>query len=75
MYTKKFKITDLTCEACVKLSLGALKEINGVISAEVDLKTGFSQVESNKEISFEEILKALDSVEKHAEEISNSNVI
>jgi copper chaperone CopZ len=40
MYEIKFKITNLTCDACVKLSVMALNKINSVNKVEVDLVTG-----------------------------------
>lgn len=59
-----FKITNLTCEACVKLSNLALSDIPGVTSFEVDLKTGHAHVESDREISMSEIESALGTVGK-----------
>ena len=68
MITHTFTITDLHCEACVKLSKGALVDIPDVTKAEVDLPTGRAFVESNREVGWEEITKALEEVGKHAQE-------
>ena len=64
MFEIKFKITNVTCEACVKLSVMALKKLSGVNNVEVDFTTGFSKVQSNEVISLEEIEKALETVDK-----------
>lgn len=62
----KFKITNLTCESCVKLSVLSLNKINSVNKVEVDLVTGFSKVNSDQVISFNEIQKVLEAVDKKA---------
>ncbi len=64
MFHKEFRITNLTCEACVKLSLMALKGIPGVASATVDLKTGQAAISAEREIPEGEIKKSLQEVEK-----------
>jgi len=60
-----FKITDITCDACIKLSGMALKKIPGVKNVEVK-SDGSAAVEADKEISHEEITAALAKVEKTA---------
>lgn len=60
----KFKITNLDCEACIKLSEMALKGIDGVTNASVDLKSGIVEIESAKEISWDKIVEALKTVNK-----------
>ncbi len=64
MPTQKFKIINLTCEACVKLSIRALKKIPGVTNAMVDLSSGASEITADREVAFEEIVATLKSVEK-----------
>lgn len=60
-----FKINTITCDACVKLSSSALKKIPGVKNAEVK-SDGSATVESDKEITKEEISSALAKVDKTA---------
>ncbi|MDO8668992.1 MAG: heavy metal-associated domain-containing protein [Candidatus Buchananbacteria bacterium] len=62
----KFRITNLTCEACVKLSIMALKKIPHASNIEVDLTSGLGKVQSSQVIGFCEIEKALESVDKKA---------
>jgi copper chaperone CopZ len=64
MFQKEFSITNLSCGACVKLSTMALKDIPGVTAATVDLSTGKTSLTAEREISKEEINKALQEVEK-----------
>lgn len=58
-----FKINDITCDACIKLSSLSLKKIPGVKSVEVE-SNGSAVVESDKEISKEEIVSALVKADK-----------
>jgi copper chaperone CopZ len=67
MYKNEFKITNLTCDACVTLSERALKEIKGVTHAQVDLKSGAVKLEGNRDIPWQEITAKLDELDKHAE--------
>lgn len=55
-----FHLSGLTCPACVKLSEKKLKKIEGVTSVNVNLETGLAEVYSDKEITKESILFALD---------------
>lgn len=66
MNSINFKITNLTCEACVKLSTVALKRIPGVELVEIDINSGDSNLLFNGEISWDQIEKALSSVGKTA---------
>lgn len=50
MPTITFKITNLTCPACVKISEMALKKIPGVNHVQVDLSSGAVSVESDTDI-------------------------
>lgn len=70
MSVTKFRITNLTCAACAKLSTMTLKKIPGVIDAKVDLATGAAEITSDKNISWEEITGALESVGKTAAKIN-----
>lgn len=60
-----FKITNITCPACVKLSEMALKKIPGVTHVEVNLETGATTVESEHDIK-DKIIPALKKVDKEA---------
>lgn len=60
-----FKINDITCDACIKLSSLALKKIPGVKSVEIE-SNGSAVVESDQEISKEEIVSALAKADKIA---------
>jgi copper chaperone CopZ len=63
---KNFTITNITCDACIKISSMVLKKIPGVTSVEID-KDGKASIESEKEITEEEITNALKEVEKTVE--------
>ncbi|HCW31918.1 MAG: hypothetical protein UT36_C0007G0014 [Candidatus Peregrinibacteria bacterium GW2011_GWF2_39_17] len=69
MFTTNFRITNLECEACVKLSIGALQEISGVDDASVELKTGLSKVISKRQLVWEEIVNALKAIDKTVDKI------
>lgn len=60
-----FKITNIACEACIKLSSMALKKIPGVKSVEIE-SNGSAAIESDKEIAREDIAGALAKVDKKA---------
>jgi len=62
----KFTITNLTCDACVKLSVFALQKIKGVIDAYVDLHSGVATVNSQRELIWAEVAGALQAVGKKA---------
>lgn len=61
----KFKINDVTCGACVKLSSMALEKIPGVKKVEIK-SNGEAMIESDKEITNEEISDALAKADKTA---------
>jgi len=63
---KNFTVTNITCDACIKLSSMVLKKIPGVTSVEID-KSGKASIESEREIAEEEITNALREVEKTVE--------
>ena len=64
MYNLKFKITNLTCAACVKLSESALKSVPGIKDARVDLKSGEASITADKAIVWKDITEALAAVGK-----------
>lgn len=66
MYNLKFKIVNLTCEACVKLSVSSLKKIPGMINADVDFQSGETRITAHKNISWQEIVKSLSLIGKEA---------
>lgn len=66
MQTIKFKINNITCPACVTLSVSALKEIPGVVEAQVDLQSGQGSVQTERVISWAEISESLRKVKKEA---------
>ncbi|MBI2476683.1 heavy-metal-associated domain-containing protein [Candidatus Uhrbacteria bacterium] len=56
-----FTITNLTCDACIKLSTMALRKLPGVMDVSVELSTGAARVASTEPISpsvITEVLKA-----------------
>ena len=61
-----FRITNLTCEACIKLSTMALKNIPGVSDVNIDLGSGRSQLQSSDITTWDQITVALQSVGKNA---------
>lgn len=64
MPSKKFRITNLTCDACVKLSTMALKKISGVTNVTIDPTSGETDVMSDHELAPRDITEALKSVGK-----------
>jgi len=70
MITFNFKITNLDCPACIKLSTGALRKISGVSEVEIDLKTGAAKIVSDSEIAWEQIYSALQAIGKNVEKIN-----
>lgn len=65
----KFKINNLTCEACVKLSKMALNSLPGVKKIEID-KDGVTTLETEQHINFADIKEALEKVDKKISLIS-----
>lgn len=62
----KFKITNLTCNACVKLSTMALKTIPGVSDIKIALATGDAELTSSQATGWDQVYAALQSVGKSA---------
>ena len=61
-----FKITNITCDACIKLSSAALRSLPGVTTVTIE-KDGTATVKSDGELSWEDIKTALAEVDKIAE--------
>lgn len=66
MMNYQFKITNLTCDACVKVSESVLKKISGVLEVAVDRETGLGKIQAERVIVQEEIESALRQVGKDA---------
>ena len=66
MQTIKFKINSITCPACVTLSINALKEIPGILDAQVDLMSGLAKVQTERAVSWAEISDSLRKIKKEA---------
>jgi copper chaperone CopZ len=64
MSSLKFRITNLTCEACIKLSVSALKKIHCVTDAKVEIISGNGEIEATREVGFDEVAQALKTVGK-----------
>lgn len=48
-----FKLTGLTCSACVKLASRRLEKIPGVIDVKINLESGKTEVRSNNALDLE----------------------
>lgn len=66
MHTILFKIINITCDACVKLSKMALKDLPGVTSVEINSDTGDGTLISDIQINGADVLEALKDVQKQA---------
>jgi len=66
MPNQNFKITNLTCQACIKLSTQALEEIPGVTKVTIDLSTGLVEMVAEHEIAWDKIVKTLQEISKEA---------
>lgn len=65
----KFKITNVTCDACLKLSKVALNSLPGVKKIEIE-KDGVTTLETEQTVSFADIKEALEKVDKKISLIS-----
>jgi copper chaperone CopZ len=54
-----FNITNLTCEACIKVSTKTLKTLPGVTNVSVDLQTGIAQMTSEQAINPNDVASVL----------------
>lgn len=58
MQVFRFKISGLTCEACIKLITLRLKKIIGVTEVSIDLQSGQAEVRTELDLSFDRIEQA-----------------
>ena len=65
MSTIKFKIINITCDACVKLSTMALKTIPGVSQIKIE-SDGMAELSSSQDTDWDQIYNALQSVGKNS---------
>lgn len=54
-----FTITNLNCDACVKLSTKTLSKLPGVTEATVELSTGIVRVTSDEPLNPNDVVEAL----------------
>lgn len=54
-----FKLNNLHCEACLKMSKMKLSKIPGVLEVNIEGLDGNAEILAEREIKFEEIKKAL----------------
>jgi copper chaperone CopZ len=66
-----YKVTGMTCGGCAHNVEGILSEIDGVVSAKVDIGTGTAQVEMKEHIRMDIINKAFLDTKYKIEEASN----
>ncbi len=60
MYELNFRITNLTCGACIKMTTMIMRRLSaGVTEATVDLETGDAHLVSEEKISPEQVVAAL----------------
>lgn len=62
-----FKISGLTCDACVKLSTKRIGRIPGVSVVQVDKDSGQSSLVATREVTLAEINESLKGTEYRAE--------
>lgn len=67
--TTNFRVTNITCEACVKLCKMALEDIPSVTDVRIDEATGAVELVSDQEIEWSHICSELESVGKKAVKI------
>lgn len=58
--TATFQLSGLHCESCKKISEKRVKKIEGVSEATTNLETGNLTISSNRNITKEEVVKALE---------------
>lgn len=61
----KFKITNMTCDACLKLSKAALESLSGIKEIRIE-PDGSAFIESEQNITWPEVKEALAKVDKQA---------
>ncbi|MFA6106167.1 MAG: hypothetical protein WC745_00665 [Patescibacteria group bacterium] len=60
MATIKFRIKNFNCKACIELSQSMILEIEGVKAVNIKGMGGETEVAAEREISLDEIRKALE---------------
>lgn len=60
MNTLVFRITNLTCDACIKVCTMLISRIHGVRSVSIDLATGKASVVSDEPVEIDEIQHRLE---------------
>lgn len=68
MMIQTFTISGMTCEACTKLTTKRIKNIDGVLDAQVDLETKTANVEAERPITSQEINTAFGDSNYRAED-------
>lgn len=60
MYELNFRITNLTCDACIKMTTMIMRRLSsGATEATVDLETGDAHLVSEEKISPDQVVAAL----------------
>ena len=74
METSTYTIEGMTCQACVKTITEKVGEIQGVLSAQVDLDTKKATISADRKIEMREVVQALSSNPKYKVSLEkNSN--
>ena len=68
---QKYKVSGMSCGGCAHNVEEMLSEIEGVVSANVDIVTGTAQVETKEHISMDVFSKAFLGTKYNIEEVSN----
>jgi copper chaperone CopZ len=55
-----FKLSGLTCEACVKLASKRMQKVPGVYEVNIDLVSGQTEVKSEADLDFQILEKSLE---------------
>lgn len=61
MSTLNFRITNLTCDACIKVCTMLLKQLPGVSKVFIDQATGTAVVEASAPVEYDQIRERLES--------------
>jgi copper chaperone CopZ len=65
-----YKVSGMSCGGCAHNVEGILSEIEGLVSANVDIATGIAQVEMKEHISMDIFNKAFQDTKYKIEEVS-----
>ncbi len=68
----KLKITGMTCEYCAQTVKKALESVEGIEKAEVYFPQGYAEVETEKEVSVQSLIEAVERSGYGAEELRES---